>query len=98
MQVQTNGRKTPIAAVQDSLKDLEGEVQDIRQQFMHAVGAGLGGAGADVVQRHGTHPWACAVMQCKQTPCQPEPYDLSLRRLLMWLPALNRAMLAGAAV
>ncbi|KAI7844951.1 hypothetical protein COHA_001598 [Chlorella ohadii] len=37
IKVQTNGRKTPIAAVQDSLKDLEGEVQDIRQQFMHAV-------------------------------------------------------------
>ena len=38
-QVQTNGRKTPIAAVQDTLKDLEGEVQDIRQQFIQAVGA-----------------------------------------------------------
>lgn len=53
-QVQTNGRKTPIAAVQDTLKDLEGEVQDIRQQFMNAVGAewGQGLVGTDSLGAH----------------------------------------------
>lgn len=33
-QVQTNGRKTPIAVVSEAITDLEGEVGGIRKQFM----------------------------------------------------------------
>ena len=36
-QVQTNGKKTPIAAVQHALQDLSDEVQDIRKKFQHEL-------------------------------------------------------------
>lgn len=49
MQVQTNGRKTPIQAVQGALQDLGDEVQDIRSKFQEELKAAEqagGGAGA----------------------------------------------------
>ena len=42
-QVQTNGKKTPIKAMQGALKDLGDEVADIRSKFQ----AQLGGQGRD---------------------------------------------------
>lgn len=41
LQVQTNGKKTPIQVVGDALQDLSDEVQDIRDKFQ--VGERAGG-------------------------------------------------------
>ena len=51
LQVQTNGKKTPIQTVQNALQDLGDEVQDIRTKFqqeltrLEAGGGGGGGGG-----------------------------------------------------
>lgn len=44
-QVQTNGKKTPIAAVQGALEDLGNEVGDIRTKFQQQLDQLNGGGG-----------------------------------------------------
>ncbi len=43
VQVQTNGKKTPILVVQNALQDLGDEVQDIRSKFQSELNKFQGG-------------------------------------------------------